>query len=1105
MCPTSRHPIRQRISLGRFVTGLAACVFVFLACWRDRQAEFQPRTIWGELSPLFEKLREWGYGLTLAALDRSDLVILIGCATGAILAAIALLLGGRRALVLWLWLLAALGVAGGQWALLQERWSVGLAGYAVGFVLAAFYGWRIRSHQPAPPPPPTSNDYALALWVAILCTFSRLWALLELPARFEGEMGISMLAGTSWPSLKAYLVESISAVSIGCAHLFVELASFVAFGDSVFSLRATSVVFGIATVWNLFWLLRQHVGREAAWWGSVLAICAAEQLWWSRSENSYFIAVCFAGVVTSRLTAWLVADPRWYKALLVAVWMGTTRLFYLASVTLFLLPLFAMAHALLVERQRRHQRVVALGILAIGVGLWATSLSLVHVAVRGEWRWIHPAAHAEISGDAQPPLGERIRFIAQRLADNVVAVAKQWTVVSGFTQWYQRHTWPHPPTIINIGMVAAGVVGLGVALGQWRSWFPSMLVGWFVLGSLPALMSIEPADRRMAAAFPAYYALASYGWQHVIDWVRTGQRPLVTWAWRLAGWGILGLVALSSLSTHLMLPKREVSLAALGRATRDIFRSSEAIYYEMDPAALPLVVMVHSSQWRSRLPCTDPLAPSSWLSTIIERPCSFGDIVWNLMIDKDARWHRKVADSPPRQWTVFLAAVPDAERKRALLRRLFPNGRERHVAAIEWSYDLTLFTATQSDLEGLQSPEIVERPILEVQAGEQGFPACLTLVRASVFAPRDGWYAWKVEPPWQLLRWGLGVAAGTDNAGSPMPLTSGFHSFHLETRGPCGRLPTVLLRGEGQDEWRPATLWSGWLANDVLTKAAPYTSYPGYESAGRVIEDWGEIVDIGPSGPDSIVAAVWREGRYWLVEGSLSGGVLASHVLAIPATVRIEGFVPGPGGYYWVLTESGVVMTDREGNILHRWRPEAAPIRPQIVWWANGTQVLSAIPGSREIQLADVTGNVLGRIHTFQGGRGHFVEPTGIAFDPETGRFAVAEADGHVLLFRMRAEKPLDWILDAEISVPLSVRGAARVLTFASGSRLIVGDLEWPLLFFYDREGRRLLAADPDHDWAKQLTGVGVVRRIVSTDGSLLLVAGGRGALHFTEARSDDR
>ncbi len=1087
----------------RLAVAIGGSVFLFVAVWRERSAEFVARRAWGELSPVLEGWAQWSWSLTSAVLDRPDPILSVGGAVLGLLAIASLFFGWRRGLAGWLWLLGVLSVAIAQRSLLRDHALPGIIGYAGALFAAFLFGWLIQRRQTSYPEQARNQDYVAALWVLIVALFLRLWALGELPGRFEGEMGVSMLASSSWYSLVNYLADAVTTSSIGCAHLFVQWASFAALGDSVYALRASAVAMGVATVWNLFWFVRQHVGLQGALCAAVLAICGAEQLWWSRSENTYFIAVCLASVITVRLTAWLLAQPSWHRAFVVALWMGATRLFYLAAVTLAAIPILGLLHGIVFMPANRQKLLKVCLVLLLGVALWASSLSWVHLLSKGEWQWIHPAVHGELTGSDSTPVLQRLKAIGERMVVNTLQVVWECTVQGSFSQWYQRHTWPYTPTMINVGIVGVSVLGVGIALGQCRSLAPAILLLWLAVASLPALLSIEPADRRMAGAFPAVYALAGYGWQQVVNWLRQGGSKFLTALWCLPGWVVLLVIASSSASSHLRLPKAEVGLATLGRATKEIFRTSEALYYEMDEAAWPLLVMVHSSVWRQRLPCAERLMPGRWLATLLEQPCSFQDVVWRLMVPPAVGEQRRAQYTPPSRWSVFVADFPDVGRKRQLLRQLFPQARERRVGTPDWNFSLTLFSVSRSDVEALQQPERREEPLRPQTLGEANRPLCLAKLRGAVLTPDDGWYLWRVDEPFHVAAWKIGDASGSEEIKVALPLASGFQPFELETHGPCGKHPAVLMKEEG-GSWRSVPVWNWGLADDELTRAAGVVAYEGYFSQGRFGEEWGEIVDMGLADSEGGVALVFQNGGYEFWEFDLTGKRLQSHPLDLPGSVVVNGFVPGPQGYRFVHTESGMFVTDRDGRVLYRW-PEGgvAPIRPQVVWWNEGQTLLAAIPGAAEIRQFDLAGRVLGATRAFQGGPRRLFEPTALAYDSSQKIFAVAESDGRVLLLRMQGLNPLDLVFVGELRPPMSVRRlAVRVLTFDRHGRLLVGDPESPRLFVYDVGGRRLMAQERENDWPAQLEGVGVVRRVVPWDGELLVLAGGPGAVRFVERGS---
>ena len=1079
-----------------------ACAFVLLALWRERYAEAGPRRIWGELSALLEAVGTTGQSLILWA-NR----YLAEVAAGLVLAAVvmaALVLWSQRArgLVFLFWV-AALGCAlGGQWAASNGHpWFVAI-GYGSAIFLAAWFGWRAHRHAVTSVPALAWSDARDAILLLVVATFLRLWALDELPRALEGEMGFSMLAGTSWYGVKNYLVDALTTVSVGCMHLFVQLASFFLLGDSVFALRASAVVMGVAVVWNVFWLMRQNVGRQAAWCAALLATCGAEQLWWSRSENAYFIAVCLAGTITARLASWLWQSPGFARALTVALWMGATRLFYLAAATLFLLPPLVVLHGLIFAQVRRWRFVAMLAVLLFGVVLWASSLSLVAYTVKGEWHWIHPALHGELLAKEEQSLVERVTNIASRALENAAEVGRQWTISAGFTQWYQRSTWPYPPTTINVGFVVLGALGLGIACGRMRDPFAALLLAWLCVGVAPALLSAEPADRRMAAAFPAWYALAGYGWQQVVDWVRRGTRPSIPVLWASASWIVLLLVNAASLGSHLTLEKAEVGLAALGRATRGAFEKSDAIYYEMDEAALPLVVMTHSRAFRQRLPCLETLAPRTWLATLIEQPCSFADPVWMLMIPPAEREARMRNLRPPEQFSILLGRVPEHERKRATIRRLFPQLEERDVQTLQWSYTATVATIRRADVEALVRPERIERQLERVDANgteTSGAPGeCVIDLHGSVFVAEDGWYRVEPTPIGEDAQWRL--AGRSLEAGETLPLTAGFHPVEFQGRMRCGGNPRLEWRPNGESADRHVPLWVPWLSGDDLVRATPVQTYAGYEPGERIGIDRGQVLDVAVVERGRIVALLRDEHGYQIAELDAQGRVSSANPVDIPQTAVVNGFSVSPEGTYFIHTEAGVVIAGHAGTILHRWPQYRSPLLPNVGWW-SGSTILAAMPGVAQLWWLDLDGKLLGVAGKFAGGPGRFFEPVAVAYDGLRRRLAVAEVDGRILILRVKGNAPTSLEFLFELRPPfLTRRLAVRALTFDDDGRLWVADPFAPRVFVYDAEGRRLMAEQRDHDWEMLLREIGTPQRIVPNDREVFVLAGGRCWLFGSQA-----
>ena len=77
-----------------------------------------------------------------------------------------------------------------------------------------------------------------------------------------------------------------------------------------------------------------------------------------------------------------------------------------------------------------------------------------------------------------------------------------------FSHWCQRSQPAEHRTIMNVGLALLLFVGLGYLLGQFPDRRAFLLLACWGISVLPAILSQEPADRRMAMVFPFSHALA---------------------------------------------------------------------------------------------------------------------------------------------------------------------------------------------------------------------------------------------------------------------------------------------------------------------------------------------------------------------------------------------------------------------------------------------------------------------------------------------------------------------------------------------------------------------------------------------------------------------
>lgn len=204
--------------------------------------------------------------------------------------------------------------------------SIGLFRNALG----TFGGARSRTH--APSAPKTSR---VAIWTLLLLTIVaiglRLWnlnsdlwidevlTLLDFVRKPLGEIL------TSFPSQNQHMLFSV------LAHISTSI-----FGESAWSLRAPSIVFGAASIWAFFFLCKNLVGEREALLASALMTVSYHHIWFSQNARGYMGLLLFTLLAT---WCWLEAietsRSKWWfgysAATVLGMWVHPTMAFVVAA------------------------------------------------------------------------------------------------------------------------------------------------------------------------------------------------------------------------------------------------------------------------------------------------------------------------------------------------------------------------------------------------------------------------------------------------------------------------------------------------------------------------------------------------------------------------------------------------------------------------------------------------------------------------------------------------------------------------------------------------------------------------------------------------------
>lgn len=141
---------------------------------------------------------------------------------------------------------------------------------------------------------------------------------------------------TSFPSQNQHMLFSIMA-----------RVSTVIFGESAWSLRVPSVLFGVASIWAFYFLCRQLLGKREALLGSVLMTVSYHHIWFSQNARGYMGLLLFTLLAT---WSWFEAlgrnEWRWWvlyaASIILGMWVHPTMAFVVAAHGLVYLVMLAL-------------------------------------------------------------------------------------------------------------------------------------------------------------------------------------------------------------------------------------------------------------------------------------------------------------------------------------------------------------------------------------------------------------------------------------------------------------------------------------------------------------------------------------------------------------------------------------------------------------------------------------------------------------------------------------------------------------------------------------------------------------------------------------------
>lgn len=370
------------------------------------------------------------------------------------------------------------------------------------------------------------------LWLAL---FLRVWQLDILPPglhydeAFNGTMAREVLSGANRP---IFFVENFGEEPL---HMYAEAVVFSLVGDSPWSIRLTSAIFGVIFVAAVYACARAFFPRSDLV-ALVSAFLAATLLW----------SLMFAriGIETTTLPTMLTlsaatlgfAYRRWTWRWVIAAGflLGAMIYTYLASriwplaVFLWFLYLVAFQRALVRRQFAKWVVIAAVALLTLAPLLWFFAQN--------------PLALNGRAGDV---------FVPATFGKHLLQTAGMFFFTGDADP---RDNLPGRAAL-DVILAVYFSIGVGVALARFRKPFYAFVLIWFVVMCLPsALTEFAPNFRRAIGALPATILLCALGvewtWVRIRHWTVNRQPSFVRYTAYAILIGLLGMSAFWSVRAY---------------------------------------------------------------------------------------------------------------------------------------------------------------------------------------------------------------------------------------------------------------------------------------------------------------------------------------------------------------------------------------------------------------------------------------------------------------------------------------------------------------------------------------------------------------------------
>ncbi len=348
-----------------------------------------------------------------------------------------------------------------------------------------------------------------------IAAFLRIYRLADYPSGFHGD--------EAWSGLEAQRIlqegwigiHSGSALGQAAGTFYVTALLLLFLDASIFTVRLSMAIFGIATIPVTYLLFRIGFGRLAA---SFATAALAVSHWHLHMSRVTFPVVALPFACTVAAAALIIAMRSRSRL----AWPVAGGLLGLAPYTYFAYPSFFIATlavlAVYLFLQRDQLKPTLLSLALFSIGLFVVLIPVISTTVSsptvqtGRMGQVWVFRSHEFPQDEA--LSEQASFLAQRTWDSLTLFMRNPRV--------DGTDGSGGKGAVDMGIAILAYVGLAVSVWKWRS-PPYLLALLAVLGALSVLIVTDPSTgtlRRSITAIPWVFGLAGVGVVSIVNVIR---------------------------------------------------------------------------------------------------------------------------------------------------------------------------------------------------------------------------------------------------------------------------------------------------------------------------------------------------------------------------------------------------------------------------------------------------------------------------------------------------------------------------------------------------------------------------------------------------------